>query len=766
MKGGFRMGFIEKKNEWGHTVYVPQDVVELKINRIPIIKTIRRKGGYPVPYYVNCHTTEGSWELNEVVEEDVPYQVIRAKGKEMKGAKYMYDEYNQAVAIIICTLDTSEIVTKKKKREWVEDERIYIFPDKRILSNRRNTSRKQDINVNEYLSFAYYLNSIYGNSGPNSFVTIDSPGLLVDEKGLEAWDQTEAMEPFRRMWGSVVTLQGNRMIAIDSVSALNGFMHYKQPNSNNTGKKQKKLEKLLSYTLPDVPEPKGLPEIKRDFSWEGKNLSPFFENLQKYAVIQRVEGTDEPTCVIRTFFKSPTLHITKEGGRIYVTKKDITSSRVTNEGLYIYQPLLNNPVHWNFFIGDFDSRVTDGTMLEYYGQIIGEIDPKYRGLAIWSFIKWPITEQMYKIDCFKDFMNKIFMMSVIDTPMKNLETCLGKIDTRQKNVFKAIGMNRAQAEIIIPLLAQYMPKITTGGYVLTRGPIARVKQIFSANTDNIYRFFCEYHDMSDIDIDMVKFAVKQSLELVHKCHKYMEYNPKIFMSWKDYGEIHDEQRCMDEMMNALAEAVCCYGINILKKISPMLMGLIDVAARRRERLNDVPTWYCGSIYTTFVDYVRMVRLLGMQSNLKPYFKKPEDVFLMHDAILELYNTKQTEIEHREWVNRANEKNWKKWEYKSGKFITVAPKEPDELAIEGITLHHCVKSYIGKVAKGITNIMFIRQENEPDKPFFTVEIDNCDVIQQVHGMSNCCAETVEGLPEFVKEWANSKSLKIWHMNKVR
>ena len=97
---------------------------------------------------------------------------------------------------------------------------------------------------------------------------------------------------------------------------------------------------------------------------------------------------------------------------------------------------------------------------------------------------------------------------------------------------------------------------------------------------------------------------------------------------------------------------------------------------------------------------------------------------------------------------------------------MAPREPNDLAIEGMTLHHCVKSYIDRVTDGKTNIMFIRKKNELDKPFFTVEVDNTKTIQQVHGFGNCNADTVDGLADFVKAWAKDKKLKINGIDKIR
>lgn len=55
----------------------------------------------------------------------------------------------------------------------------------------------------------------------------------------------------------------------------------------------------------------------------------------------------------------------------------------------------------------------------------------------------------------------------------------------------------------------------------------------------------------------------------------------------------------------------------------------------------------------------------------------------------------------------------------GMFIRL-PYKLSELKQEGQALHHCVGTYIDRVAKGETMIFFIRKESEPDKPFYTME----------------------------------------------
>lgn len=70
----------------------------------------------------------------------------------------------------------------------------------------------------------------------------------------------------------------------------------------------------------------------------------------------------------------------------------------------------------------------------------------------------------------------------------------------------------------------------------------------------------------------------------------------------------------------------------------------------------------------------------------------------------------------------------------GIFIRL-PYQLDEIKKEGETLHHCVGTYIDKVAKGETEIFFVRKESEPDKPYYTMEWKN-NRIAQCRGFGNC------------------------------
>ena len=168
----------------------------------------------------------------------------------------------------------------------------------------------------------------------------------------------------------------------------------------------------------------------------------------------------------------------------------------------------------------------------------------------------------------------------------------------------------------------------------------------------------------------------------------------------------------------------------------------------------------------------------IEEKVKPRFESYEDLRTMHDNIMILIEMK----ENAALVDKFKERKpvWEKWEFqqdekrnKKGeitqediKFVVVSPNVPYDLAKEGTELHHCVKSYIDRVAEGRTNILFIRKKDDKETPFFTVEITNEAKIQQVHGMQNRNACTEEGLEEFIAYWAKKCKLQTGGYNIIR
>ena len=57
-----------------------------------------------------------------------------------------------------------------------------------------------------------------------------------------------------------------------------------------------------------------------------------------------------------------------------------------------------------------------------------------------------------------------------------------------------------------------------------------------------------------------------------------------------------------------------------------------------------------------------------------------------------------------------------------------PRKATDLVNEGFELHHCVSTYINQYASWKTTILFIRDQEEIDRPLYTMEFQNKEIVQ--------------------------------------
>ncbi len=76
------------------------------------------------------------------------------------------------------------------------------------------------------------------------------------------------------------------------------------------------------------------------------------------------------------------------------------------------------------------------------------------------------------------------------------------------------------------------------------------------------------------------------------------------------------------------------------------------------------------------------------------------------------------------------------EYRHGKLMIRVPGDCTEIIKEGAELGHCVGNYAEKHADGKTTILFVRKRNDPETPYFTLEIDlKSGSVKQCYGRKN-------------------------------
>ncbi len=130
---------------------------------------------------------------------------------------------------------------------------------------------------------------------------------------------------------------------------------------------------------------------------------------------------------------------------------------------------------------------------------------------------------------------------------------------------------------------------------------------------------------------------------------------------------------------------------------------------------------------SYADYLEACIALGLDMTL-PKNLYPNDFKRWHDIRIEQYNAekaKQDAEERKELYEKfalIAEKYLPLQRSKENTFIVVIAKSPQDLIREGRTLHHCVgrMTYDKRFADEESLIFFLRNANEPDTPFVTIE----------------------------------------------
>lgn len=142
---------------------------------------------------------------------------------------------------------------------------------------------------------------------------------------------------------------------------------------------------------------------------------------------------------------------------------------------------------------------------------------------------------------------------------------------------------------------------------------------------------------------------------------------------------------------------------------------------------------------TYLDYLFMKEELGFDMT-KSIYQFPKDLKRAHKRCLD-------DKFHREEAERIKkaaekyeniEKRFKKakiiYTFMSEGLIIRPAKNAGEIIMEGRILHHCVggDNYLSSHDSGRDIILFLRKEEEPEKPYVTVELDPDGKIKQWYG----------------------------------
>lgn len=143
------------------------------------------------------------------------------------------------------------------------------------------------------------------------------------------------------------------------------------------------------------------------------------------------------------------------------------------------------------------------------------------------------------------------------------------------------------------------------------------------------------------------------------------------------------------------------------------------------------------------DYARM----ALDVHGEAYEKYPANLIEAHTAVQTLHSKRAMQINEAKFEETID----KSLEWRNKDFVIVYPKKSDEIIEEGKKLRHCVGSYIQSVIRGECKIVFLRQKDEPEKPFVTIEISGGNIRQaRGYGNANPIYDARMALQDYAKE----------------
>lgn len=489
----------------------------------------------------------------------------------------------------------------------------------------------------------------------------------------------------------------NKYVTFDSFKDVPAFMRAKAP-VKKTGAKQHRVDELLSIVLPE-------------------------HNAPTESVVCYADRVNEEWVVLR-WYKNYDGCPYPETSRLYVNKTEAIRCISDLKGGWIYASakLKSETFNADQVITQSDT-VFDGTKLEYFKNIaIGRAN---RSAALYMLTNYPEFEKLYKIGL-GWICNEYLEDNYQPSWYSHMTDRLGYVDLNAKNIFKMIGVNHYQV-----------------------GKIQEFRE----------RMESKYY-MTSYDRRCLNSIISKMKSAFHS-----EQINGIDNNTFDYilGTINSLATLSNMYLHAVGKAFRLYGndaIYFVKDYNSILTERDQHVSIRNAR-----GWVCwAGVDRIFYDTLQMIEEYNYASELRPRFSTLEELVGHHDVMVDLINAEKAEEEAKRNARYASSfaekhERWKKWEWdEDEQFCVVAPVAPVDIAVEGMTLRHCVKSYIPSVAHGNTNIMFIRRKGFEKTPFFTVEIDNTNSIRQVHGACNCNATEVDGMVDFIKRWSKLKKIK--------
>ena len=162
--------------------------------------------------------------------------------------------------------------------------------------------------------------------------------------------------------------------------------------------------------------------------------------------------------------------------------------------------------------------------------------------------------------------------------------------------------------------------------------------------------------------------------------------------------------------------------------------------------------------TTYNDYMNMAEKLKMDTSSEQIYK-PKDLKKAHTKVIDLLSQagwEKTAQDASKKFPKVNEElpRLLKYEYKGSAYQIEAPRTITDIVREGSLLGHCIHTcdfYYQRIETRESFIMFLRKNDDPEKPWYTLEVEPSGNIRQKRTVGDNQNDDLKAAVPFLHEW---------------
>ena len=170
---------------------------------------------------------------------------------------------------------------------------------------------------------------------------------------------------------------------------------------------------------------------------------------------------------------------------------------------------------------------------------------------------------------------------------------------------------------------------------------------------------------------------------------------------------------------------------------------------------------------TWSDYLSMAARLKMDTN-DAIIYRARLLKKRHDELVERCKQQDMEIRAGEvllkypHIEDIYDSIRSLYAYEDKTYSVLIPSKLEEIIKEGEQLHHCVGSserYWDRIERRESYVLFLRHTSDPDKPYYTLEVEPDGTVRQKRTMYDRQEPDIELAMKFLRQWQRVVSTRL-------